>query len=37
MNSVNNENWILLKFNQTETVEKNKKYIRPDYLINLSN
>ena len=37
MHNVNNENWVLLKFNQVETVEKLKKYIRPDYLITLSN
>lgn len=36
MHNINNENWVLLKFNQVEYVEKFKKYIRPDYLITLS-
>ena len=37
MDGVTNQNWVLLKYNQTENVEKFKKYNRDNYLVTLSN
>lgn len=35
MNNVANEYWVLMKFNYSDDVKEMRRYIRPDYLIEL--